>query len=173
MAGMTNKTALVVGGAGGIDLAIVDRLAAEGAAVLLTGRRADEVERAAEIVGRGARGLVADAGAIGDLRRVVATVRDAHGRMDALVLNAGMSEPAPLAEETPEHFDRHFAINVRSAVFGLQAALDAMRGGGSVVLVGSVADSAGISPYGTYSATKAALRSYHYRRPAQLRRCDE
>ncbi len=160
MARMTDRIALVVGGAKGIGFAIAERLALEGAWVFLTGRRADEVEAAAIRIGRGARGLVADARAPEDLQDVVETVRDAHGRIDALVLNAGVSEPATLAEETPDHFDRHFAVNVRGAVFGLQAALGALRDGGSVVLVGSVADAAGISPYGTYAATKAALRSY-------------
>ncbi|MBL7406093.1 SDR family oxidoreductase, partial [Escherichia coli] len=88
-----------------------------------------------------------------------ATVRETHGRIDALVLNAGISEPATLRDGTPEHFDRHFAVNVRGAVFGLQAALGVMGQGGSVVLMGSIADAAGITPYGTYCATKAALRS--------------
>ena len=160
MARMKNKVALVVGGAKGIGFAIAERLAAEGAIVFLTGRRADEVEKAAKSIGQGARGIVADASVAQDLDRVVAAVRDAHGRIDALVLNAGISEPATLIDETHEHFDRHFAVNVRGAVFGLQAALGAMSDGGAVVLVGSIASMAGISPYGTYSATKAALRSY-------------
>jgi NAD(P)-dependent dehydrogenase (short-subunit alcohol dehydrogenase family) len=160
MARMTNKVALVVGGAKGIGFAIAERLAAEGAAVFLTGRRAEEVEQAARSIGRAARGIVADASLPQDIRKVVATVQEAHGRIDALVLNAGISEPASLTDETPEHFDRHFAVNVRGPVFGLQAALPALREGGAVVLVGSIADAAGISPYGTYAATKAALRSY-------------
>jgi NAD(P)-dependent dehydrogenase (short-subunit alcohol dehydrogenase family) len=160
MARMVDKVALVVGGAKGIGLAIAERLAMEGASVTLTGRRADEVEAAAARIGRGTRGLVADAALQDDLHRVVATVREMHGRIDALVLNAGISEPATLRDGTPEHFDRHFAVNVRGAVFGLQAALGAMGRGGSVVLVGSIADAMGIAPYGTYAATKAALRSY-------------
>jgi NAD(P)-dependent dehydrogenase (short-subunit alcohol dehydrogenase family) len=160
MAAMTNKIALVIGGAKGIGLAVAERLAAEGAVVFLTGRRAEEVQKAAADIGRGTRGLVADASVPEDLTRVVATVRDAHGRIDALVLNAGISEPATLIDETPEHFDRHFAVNVRGPLFGLQAALPAMSEGSAVVLVGSIADAAGISPYGTYAATKAALRSY-------------
>ncbi len=127
---------------------------------MLTGRRADEVEAAAARIGRGARGLVADAALQEDLQRVVETVREAYGRIDALVLNAGISEPATLRDGTPEHFDRHFAVNVRGAVLGLQAALSAIGRGGSVVLMGSIADAAGITPYGTYCATKAALRSY-------------
>ncbi len=160
MARMKDKVALVVGGAKGIGLAVAQRLADEGASVFLTGRRAAEVEAAAAEVGRGARGLVADASAPEDLLRVMTTVREERGRIDALVLNAGISEPATLADQTPEHFDRHFAINVRGAVFGMQAAIGAMGAGGSVVLMGSIADAMGISPYGTYAATKAALRSY-------------
>jgi NAD(P)-dependent dehydrogenase (short-subunit alcohol dehydrogenase family) len=160
MARMMDKVALVVGGAKGIGLAVAERLAVESASVVFTGRRADEVEAAAARIGRGARGLVADAALKEDLQRVVATVREMHGRIDALVLNAGISEPATLRDGTPEHFDRHFAVNVRGAVFGLQAALSAMGRGGSVVLMGSIADAAGITPYGTYCATKAALRSY-------------
>ncbi|SFU54760.1 NAD(P)-dependent dehydrogenase, short-chain alcohol dehydrogenase family [Methylobacterium sp. 174MFSha1.1] len=160
MARMVDKVALVVGGAKGIGLAVAERLAIEGASVVLTGRHADEVEAAAARIGRGARGLVADAARREDLQRVVAIVRETHGRIDALVLNAGISEPATLRDGTPEHFDRHFAVNVRGAVFGLQAALGAMGRGASVVLMGSIADAAGITPYGTYAATKAALRSY-------------
>jgi NAD(P)-dependent dehydrogenase (short-subunit alcohol dehydrogenase family) len=134
MARMVDKVALVVGGAKGIGLAVAERLAIEGASVVFTGRRTDEVEAAAARIG--------------------------NGRIDALVLNAGISEPATLRDGTPEHFDRHFAVNVRGAVFGLQAALGVMGQGGSVVLMGSIADAAGITPYGTYCATKAALRSY-------------
>ncbi|GAN47307.1 NAD(P)-dependent dehydrogenase (short-subunit alcohol dehydrogenase family) [Methylobacterium sp. PvP062] len=160
MARMVDKVALVVGGAKGIGLAVAERLAIEGASVVFTGRRTDEVEAAAARIGKGARGLVADAALQEDLHRVVATVRETHGRIDALVLNAGISEPATLRDGTPEHFDRHFAVNVRGAVFGLQAALGVMGQGGSVVLMGSIADAAGITPYGTYCATKAALRSY-------------
>ncbi len=157
---MTGKVALVVGGASGIGLATAERLAAEGAEVFITGRRAAEVEAAAGKIGRGARGLVADASVPRDIADAIAAASHAHGRIDALVLNAGMSEPATLADETPEHVDRHFLVNVRSAVMGFQAALGAMRDGGSVVLIGSIADTAGIPSYGTYAATKAALRSY-------------
>lgn len=160
MARMTDKVALVVGGAKGIGFAIAQRLAAEGTAVFLTGRRADEVEKAAEQIGRGARGLVADASVPQDIAKAVATIRGAHGRIDALVLNAGMAEPAALSDETAEHFDRHFSVNVRGPVLGLQASLGAITDGGAVVLVGSIADAIGVPSYGTYAATKAALRSY-------------
>ena len=160
MTGMNNKVALVVGGATGIGLAIAERLAIEGATVFLTGRSGEAVEAAAAKIGRGARGLVADAGVASDLAGAVSTVREAHGRIDALVLNAGISEPALIDESTDDHFDRHFAVNVRGAVTGLQAALPVMPAGGAVVLVGSVASILGVAGRGAYSASKAALRSY-------------
>jgi NAD(P)-dependent dehydrogenase (short-subunit alcohol dehydrogenase family) len=160
MARMTDKVALVVGGAKGIGFAIAERLAAEGATVFLTGRVAHEVDAAATKIGGGIRGIVADASVPEDLERVVATVRKACGRIDALVLNAGTADPAALVDETPDHFDRLFAVNVRGPVFGLRAALGALSDGGSVVLVGSIAGSMGVASYGTYGATKAALRGY-------------
>jgi NAD(P)-dependent dehydrogenase (short-subunit alcohol dehydrogenase family) len=160
MTRMAGRIALVVGGARGIGLATARALAAEGATVVLTGRKEQEVAAAAAGIGGAAQGIVADAAAQADLARVVAEVQHRHGRIDALVLNAGLSEPATLAEETAEHVDRHFAVNVRGALFGLQAALPALRDGAAVVLVGSIAATMGVTPYSTYAATKAALRSY-------------
>ncbi len=160
MARMHNKVALVVGGAKGIGLAIAERLASEGATVFITSRRSSDVEKAASAIGNGAVGIAADASSPDDMVKVVERVRQTHSRIDALVLNAGISEPAQISELTPDHFDRHFDVNVRGTVFGLQAALPVMGEGGSAVLVGSIADNAGIPSYGTYAATKAALRSY-------------
>ncbi len=160
MARMNNKVALVVGGAKGIGLSIAERLAGEGAKVFLTSRKGEEAEKAAHNIGSGAVGIAADASSPEDMLAAVETVRQAHGHIDALVLNAGLSEPSLIAEITPEHFDRHFDVNVRGMVFGFQAALPAMTDGGSVVLIGSIAGSAGYAGYGTYCATKAAVRSY-------------
>ena len=160
MARMTGKVALVVGGAKGIGLATARVLAEEGASVILTGRMRQEVAAAAESIGSSAQGVVADAASQVDLEQVVRETQRLHGRIDALVLNAGLSEPATLIEETAEHFDRHFAVNVRGALFGIQAALPVLSEGASVVLVGSIADTMGVTPFSTYAATKAALRSY-------------
>ena len=160
MARIDNKTALVVGGAKGIGLAVAERLLAEGATVFLTGRRDDEVSAAVLKLGGNVHGLVADAGVPEDLERIVGTVVEARGRLDYLVLNAGLSEPSTILDETPEHFDRHFGVNVRGMVFGLKAALPALARGSSVILMGSIADGMGIPPYSTYAATKAAVRSY-------------
>jgi NAD(P)-dependent dehydrogenase (short-subunit alcohol dehydrogenase family) len=160
MAQMAGKVALIVGGAKGIGLAIAERLAEEGALVFLTGRRRQEVEAAAGAIGKGAVGIVADASSPDDMNSAVLEIRDTHGHIDALVLNAGVSEPADVREVTGEHFDLHFAVNVRGPVLTLQAALDTLRDRSSVVVIGSIAATTGFPPYTTYAATKAALHSY-------------
>lgn len=157
---MSDKIALVVGGAKGIGLAVAKRLAAEGAVVFITGRVPEQIDAAVDQIGNGVCGIVADAASIEDLKQVMATIRQSHGHLDALVLNAGMSEPATLSELTADHFDRHFAVNVGSAVHGLRTALDTLADNASVVLMGSVASAIGLPNYSTYAATKAALRSF-------------
>lgn len=160
MVQMKSKVALVVGGAKGIGFAIAEQLSTEGATVFLTGRDAGEVELAAEKIGHGTRGLAADAADQASLMGAVETIRGEHGRIDALVLNAGMTESASLVTATVAHFDRIFAVNVRGALLGFQAALPLMPNDASAVLIGSVAGNSGVANYGAYAASKAALRSY-------------
>ncbi len=160
MTRVTGKVALVVGGASGIGAAIADRLATEGALVFLTGRRQADVDGVAAKIGHGAKGIVADASNPADIERAVATVVADHGRIDALVLNAAISEPEDLLSSTPELFDRHFALNVRGPLLAMRAAVPHMHSGSAAVVVGSTASEMANPPYGTYAATKAALRSY-------------
>ena len=160
MAKMTEKVTLIIGGASGIGEAIAQRLASEGALVFLTGRREAEVAGAAAKAGHGAKAIVADAGDPVDVKRAVDTVVAEHGRIDALIFNAAVSEPADVLSTTPEFVDRHFALNVRGPLLAVQAAVPHMPSGSAVVLVGSTASELAVPYYGTYAATKAALRSY-------------
>ena len=157
---MTKKVALVIGGASGIGLATANRLSAEGAIVYLTGRNAETVTAAARDAGECVHGVIADAGVPEQIDQVIAQVIQTEGRIDALVLNAGISEFAPLESTSSDYFDRHFAVNVRGAVLALKSATAGMTGGASVVVVGSIAGQAGVANFSTYAATKAALRSY-------------
>lgn len=157
---MKERVVLVFGGASGIGEAIASRLVTEGASVFLTGRRQANVDASVAKIGQGVLGIVADAGNPSDIKRAVETVVAAHGRVDGLVFNAAMSEAADLLSSTPELFDRHFDLNVRGPLLAMKATVPHMPTGSAAVLVGSTASQLAVPHYGTYAATKAALRSY-------------
>lgn len=159
MSRLANKIALVVGGAGGIGGAISQRFASEGAQVYATSRKG--ADGALEAAGTGSiRTVLADASNRADLERVFEQIRSERGRIDVLIVNAGLSEYAPLEDISEDHFDRTFGLNVRSLVFAAQGAVNLMQPGGTIVLIGSIAGDIGTKGYGVYGATKAAVRSF-------------
>ena len=158
MSSLSGKIAVVIGSHGGIGGAIAERFAAEGATVYATSRRAEAADLAHEAGTLRARRV--DASDPTALAAFFETVRSEVGRVDVLALNAGISEFAPLDTISEDHFDRTFGLNVRALLFAAKAATALMPDGGSIVLVGSIADAIGTKGYGVYGATKAAVRSF-------------
>src|SRR3981081_4142273 len=154
------KIAVVTGGSSGIGLATAQRFVDEGAYVFITGRRQSELDNAKALIGQGVSTVAGDTTNSADLDRLFATVLEEKGALDILVVNSGRVEPEELGKITEENFDRTFDLNARAALFTAQKALPLMRDGGSIILVGSIAGDKGINGYSTYSATKAAVRSY-------------
>lgn len=155
---LSAKVAVVIGGHGGIGGAIAERFATEGATVYASSRRTQ-----ARDVERGAGRLLErslDASDVTALAAFFDSVRREAGRVDVLVVNAGLSEFAPLETLTAEHFDRTFALNVRALLFATQAATAIMPAGGAIVLIGSIAAAIGTPGYGVYGASKAAVRAF-------------
>jgi NAD(P)-dependent dehydrogenase (short-subunit alcohol dehydrogenase family) len=157
---LAGKVALVTGGSSGIGLATAKRFAAEGAKVVITGRRKEVVEAAAKEIGHGATAIQADAGKLADLDRLYAEIKQRHGHIDILFANAGLGEFAPLDQVTEAHFDRIFETNVKGVVFTVQKALPLIPDGGAIVLNASIVSIKGMPNFGVYSATKAAVRSF-------------
>jgi NAD(P)-dependent dehydrogenase (short-subunit alcohol dehydrogenase family) len=156
---LSNKVAVVIGGNSGIGQAIAKRFASEGADVFATGRKALETAALSERSEGAVHPIRADAGSPEDLERVFAMVRSKSGRVDVLVVNAGIAEFSTLGTITPAHFDQAFGLNVRSLLFATQEAIDLMPNGGTVVLIGSIAGMIGTKGYGVYGASKAAVRA--------------
>jgi NAD(P)-dependent dehydrogenase (short-subunit alcohol dehydrogenase family) len=160
MARLEGKVAVITGGSSGIGLASAQRFVEEGAYVFITGRRQSELDKAKALIGHGVTTVAVDSTKSADLDALFATVLQEKGALDILVVNSGRVEPEELGKITEENFDLTFDLNARAALFTVQKALPLLSEGGSVVLVGSVAGYMGINGYSTYSATKAALRSY-------------
>jgi NAD(P)-dependent dehydrogenase (short-subunit alcohol dehydrogenase family) len=160
VARLEGKTALVTGGNSGIGFAVADRFAREGAKVLIVARREAELAEAARQIGRGVEAIAADLSREDELARLFEGVRAKTDRLDIVVASAGLAEPSTLEATIPEHFAYTFALNVRAPLFVVQNALPLMTAGGSVVLIGSIAGFIGTPGYGTYGASKAALRAY-------------
>ena len=160
MSTLAGKVAVISGGTTGIGLAIAQRFVAEGAHVVIFGRRKAQLDAAAQLLGSHVTALQADATNLRDLDRVAASVRDAQGAVDIIVSNAALVEQASIDTLTPEHFDKTFNLNARGPVFLVQKLLPLMKGTGSIILVSSAMHVMGIPGHTAYAATKAALRSY-------------
>ena len=153
------KIALVTGGTSGIGLATAHRLAMEGAAVIVTGRRQKELDAAVEKLGSATLGIRGDID-IQDLDQLFAAIKERHGRLDILFANAGSGHLLPLGAITEEHIDETFRVNVKGTLFTVQKALPLMPDGSSIVINGSMAASKGMPAFSVYAASKAALRSF-------------
>lgn len=157
---LANKVALVTGGSTGLGLAIAQRFAREGARVYITGRRADALEAAKASMNGDVTAITADATMTDDLDSVVETIRRESGHLDVVVANAGRIERMDFADVTEEHFDRTFDLNARGTLFTVQTVLPLLTPGSSIVLLGSITAVKGDAGAGTYSAAKAAVRSF-------------
>ncbi|MFN3584549.1 glucose 1-dehydrogenase [Phenylobacterium sp.] len=163
MAGRVDgKVALVTGAASGIGRACAERLAAEGAAVVLTDVQDHLGEEVARGIGARASYLHHDVTSEDAWIAVVAEVKARHGRLDVLVNNAGIGLGGSVLEMSLADFRRQTAVNVDGVFLGVKHCIPLMRagGGGSVVNMSSVAGLKGAPNLAGYCATKGAVRLF-------------
>lgn len=163
MQSLTGQVAIVTGGARGIGRGIAMVLMAEGARVLVAdfdGDAADQTVEELTAEGGEAIAVLADVTDPMDSTRMAAAAEDAWGRIDILAANAGIYPHIPLGEISPDDWDRVMSINVRGALFAIQACVPAMarRNYGRIVLTSSITGSiVGQPGYAHYGASKAAM----------------
>jgi NAD(P)-dependent dehydrogenase (short-subunit alcohol dehydrogenase family) len=160
MGKLNGKVAVITGGSSGIGLATAKLFVQEGAYVFITGRRQAELDKAKAEIGKNVTVVQGDVAKLSDLDNLYSVVKSEKGALDIVVANAAIVEMVTTKDVTPEHYDKTFNINARGTFFTVQKALPLLRNGGSIVLVSSVASVKGIPFYVTYSATKAAMRSF-------------
>jgi 3-oxoacyl-[acyl-carrier protein] reductase len=171
MTTLQGKTALVTGASRGIGRATASALANSGAHVLVHyGRSAQDAESlVAGIHAKGGRAnaIRADLGTPEGATLLAKEVRTIVGeRLDVLVLNAGISKAARLADYTVEDFDNLFATNVRSPFFLVQQLLPILGEGSNIIAISSIGARAVVGKPGVenpsllaYASTKGALET--------------
>jgi 3-oxoacyl-[acyl-carrier protein] reductase len=171
MTALQNKTALVTGASRGIGRATASALAKAGAHVLVHYNRSRQEAESLVVEirrkGGNADAVSADLGTPDGASLLAKQVRSIVGdRMDVLVLNAGISKAAPIADHTVEDFDSLFATNVRGPFFLVQQLLPVLGEGSSIVVISSLGARSVVGKPGlndpsilAYASTKGALET--------------
>jgi 3-oxoacyl-[acyl-carrier protein] reductase len=159
---LSNRTALVTGGSRGIGRAACLRLAEAGARIIAHygASRDAALSLVEEITAKGGKAdaIGADLSLPDSPHKIAEAVRGlgVHS-LDILVSSAGISEPAPLEQQSVEGFDRHFALNVRTPYFLVQQLLPLLKEGSSIILFSSSTARTAFEGLSVYSATKGAI----------------
>lgn len=154
---LTAKTALVTGGTSGIGLAVVRRFVAEGAHVVVTGRRQAQLDAVAAELGDAVTVVRADASDPADVKSLFEAVAARGTGLDAVHVNAGIGEFKPLADVSAADIDTAFDTNVRGTTLTVRGALPLLNEGAAIVVTGSTAASGTEKNFGLYGASKAAV----------------
>jgi 3-oxoacyl-[acyl-carrier protein] reductase len=158
---LNGKVALVTGASRGIGRAIAERLAAEGAKVVVNySSHADDaaqVVAAIKSAGGDAVAVQADVGRVAGVVRLFDETFAHFGRLDILVNNAGIMFTKPIVATSEKEFDRIFEINVKGVFFACQQAATRMADGGRIINVSSSTTARFMPNYSAYVATKGAV----------------
>ncbi len=156
---MAGQTVLITGGGGGIGSTLARQLVGRGDSVVLFGRRPEVLEQLASELGPNAMAVPGDAGQLDSLAGAVSAAVERFGRLDGLAHCVGSIRLKPLHLTTLDEFNETVQVNLGTAFLASKAALGAMRtqGGGSIVLVSTVAVHQGLNNHETIAAAKGGI----------------
>jgi len=162
MGRLDDKVVIVTGAGRGIGRGIVEKLAAEGARVVVSDVDEESARDTAEAVGGGAVGLRADVTSKESVEAMVAEVVERFGRVDVLVNNAGWDKVEPFLKSNESDWERVIAINLYGTLHCCKAVLPVMveQEYGKVVNIGSDAGRVGSSGEAVYSAAKGGIIAF-------------
>ena len=166
---MAERAALITGGSSGIGLAIARALGEDGYALTVSARRPEKLEEAAAGLRDDGLEVESVAANMTSEEEVVAVVdrhREAYGRLDVLVNNAGVGIGQPMDQIQTKHLDMQLGVNLRALIIGTREALPMLREAGAehgkalIVNTASIAGKTGQAWLSVYAATKAAVINF-------------
>lgn len=164
MKSLSGKVSIVTGASSGIGRSIAERIAEEGAIVVVnyskSSDKAQQVVVGIQAKGGKALAVQADMSRVGDARRLITDTIKQFNRLDILVNNAGKFMPKPFEETTEEDFDRVIALNAKGPYFAMQEAAKALKDGGRIVNISTGGTQLNFPGATAYLGSKAALEQY-------------
>jgi len=158
MANLTNKVAIVTGGASGIGAAVARRLAADGAAVCVSDLELEPAQKIAAEIGQRAIAVAADVTSEDAMQKLVDKTVASFGRLDIMVNNAGIGEkPIPIDEKPASKWQKVIDTNLTSVFYGIKHAARVMKksgNGGAIINISSILGSVGLNGAPAYVAAK-------------------
>jgi NAD(P)-dependent dehydrogenase (short-subunit alcohol dehydrogenase family) len=160
MPSMGGKVAVITGAQRGVGFGIAEEFIASGATVVITDIDQQGIDEAVAKLGPRTSGIKADVTSLADMEAMYREVIARHGRLDAVVANAGVGDSARLGSITEKQFDFIFGVNAKGVLFTVQAALPLLPAGGTAVIIGSTASVQGGPGMSLYGGSKAAIRQF-------------
>ncbi|MBT1701793.1 SDR family NAD(P)-dependent oxidoreductase [Chryseosolibacter indicus] len=157
---LKDKVAVITGGSLGIGFATAKQFITEGAKVVITGRNQKVLDDAVKSLGEDAVGVRSDASNLDDISKLAEQVKSLFGKVNILVVNAGVSSMEPVGQITEETFHRIMDLNFKGAVFTTEKFIPILSEGASVIHISSVSAFAVAPGTAIYAASKAALNAY-------------
>lgn len=152
-------TVVITGGNSGIGASIAQEFADNGANVVIFGRNSETLEATSARLGGDTLAVQGDVTKLEDLDRLFAETKARFGKIDTLVVNAGLGKIRPFQEADEAHYDHIMDINVKGAYFTAQKALPLLAEGSTITFISSVVNVKGFAGLSVYNASKAAVRS--------------
>lgn len=156
---LEGKKVLITGGTSGIGLATAKLFRDEGASLIVTGRSQDGISRAREELGADVVVLSSDAANLDDIESLMAEAKERLGKLDVLLVNAGVAKAAPIEHVSEAMFDDIMGVNLKGVYFTIQKALPLFSANASIIVTTSITNQLGSPNFSIYGASKAALRS--------------
>ena len=164
MASLKGKVAVVTGASRGIGRGIAERLARDGATIVVnytkSAEEAEKVVAGIKAQGGTAMAVQADVSKVNDIRRLIQETTKAYGRLDILINNAGIFWAKSIIETTEEEYDRMFAVNAKGQFFALQEAAKHMVEGGRIVNISTGGTKLAFPGISAYGGSKSALEFF-------------